>query len=159
LSWAPSLEFLDLSRCGATDAGITSLMEDPERPETLRGICLNETGIGDDSVDAIVASGVPWAWLELSQTRITPAGLRRLLTSPIAASLERLAVGAALDAGNAKLLIDGACPNMKLFVARGPDVDRGAVDAVKSAGVLPEWSRYYPCSVFFPVDGLSPKQR
>ena len=59
-------------------------------------------------------------------TQLTPAGLGALLRSPSLQQVERLELGAGLTRETAKLLVDGACPNLKRLWWHGPELGEGA---------------------------------
>lgn len=124
--WAaglPNLESLALNHTALTDQGLSALIE---RCPELRHLKLDATDLGDAGAQALAQSRQRWRSLSMMVTQLTPAGLGALLRSPSLQQVERLELGAGLTRETAKLLVDGACPNLKFLWWHGPELGEGA---------------------------------
>lgn len=128
MSALPALESLRLNNTTVTAAGLASLLAHTTALHTLN---VSGTDIGDDGAQAIAASGQRFKSLALGTTGMSPTGLGAILRSPAAADVERLELGAGFDLANAKLLIDGACPRLKVLWWHGPEIGPGVEAALR----------------------------
>ena len=69
--------------------------------------------------------------VQQGQQDITRAGLGKLLKSPSLQQVERLELSSGLTRETAKLLVDGACPNLKFLWWYGPELGEGAEDVIR----------------------------
>lgn len=129
MSALPSLESLQLNESAITAAGLEALLAQAPALHTLN---LAATGLGDDGARVLAASDRRFKALALGMTGMTPAGLGAILRAPAAADIERLELGAGLDLANAKLLIEGACPKLKVLWWYGPELGKGVEAALRA---------------------------
>ena len=116
---AAELRALELDQVSVEGAWLARLLAAAPRLESLS---LVKTGVGDAGAEAIADSGHAWRALDLSEAELSPAGMQAILRSPGVSGLRRLTLGQGADRAAAKLLIDGACPELEYLWWFGPGV-------------------------------------
>ncbi|MEY3212350.1 MAG: hypothetical protein RIT28_2831 [Pseudomonadota bacterium] len=130
-AWAaglPNLERLALNNTALEDQGLIGLVE---RCLELKHLKLDATRLGDRGVEALAQSRQRWRSISLMMTDISAAGLGTLLKSPSLQQVERLELGTGFTRENAKILADGACPNLTFLWWHGPELGDGAEAIVR----------------------------
>ncbi|MCK6519613.1 hypothetical protein L6R46_31705 [Myxococcota bacterium] len=123
--WAASLPNLESLNLSITALGYDGLIPLIECCPELRHLKLDATGLTYQGVRALAQSRQCWRLLSMMVTVLTPAGLGVLFRSPSLQQVERLELGAGLTRENGKLLVDGACPNLKFLWWHGSELGEG----------------------------------
>lgn len=124
----PALETLELNNTLLRDDGLVALLD---RGPALHSLNLDASFVGDRGAARLAEGDHAWRALSLRSTALSPAGLGTLLRSPALAGVERLELGRGLDLGNARLLIEGACPKLRFLWWQGPEIGEGVEAALR----------------------------
>ncbi len=133
VSGLSGLRSLNLASTSIMPSGLETLIDG--LPE-LEDLSLSKAKIGDRGAEVIAQADRRWRSLVLDGCQLSSAGLKAILISPVAVGLKRLFLGSGLDMENARLLSEGACPELEYLWFYGPETGDGATNHIRNSSNL-----------------------